>query len=289
MMALLQALVADRMRIFICATCGTEYPPSDMAPSACPICLDERQYLPPGGQQWTDSESLAQTHRAVAKDQEPNLIGIGTEPNFAIGQRALLLCTSAGNVLWDCISLIDEAIRDRIMRLGGLKAIAISHPHYYSAMISWSGAFGDIPVFIHDADRQWAMRTDRNVVFWQGDTHAILPEATLIRCGGHFEGGTVLHWQGGAGGKGALLSGDILQVTADNRYVGFMRSYPNYMPLSAAVVSRIVGRLEPYAFDRVYGAFWDRVIASDGKACVERSAKRYIDAVNGHGPADRET
>ena len=277
------------MRNFICKTCGTEFPPSQAAPPACPICLDERQYLPPGGQQWTDSESLAQTHRTVAKQQEPNLIGIGIEPGFAIGQRALLICTPVGNLLWDCISLLDGAMRDRIMEWGGLEAIAISHPHYYSGMVSWSEAFGNIPILLHEADRQWAMRSDGNVVFWEGDTRVILPGVTLIRCGGHFAGGTVLHWVDGASGKGALLSGDILQVAADNRHVGFMRSYPNYMPLSPAVVTRIVDRVKPYAFDRIYGAFWDRVIASDSKASVARSAKRYIEAVTGHGPADSES
>jgi glyoxylase-like metal-dependent hydrolase (beta-lactamase superfamily II) len=277
------------MRVFICKTCGTEYPPSDAPPPSCPICLDERQYLPLGGQQWTDSETLVQSHRLIAKEQEPDLIGIGMEPNFAIGQRALFIRTPLGNVLWDCVTLIDGAMRDRIMAWGGLKAIAISHPHYYSGMISWSRAFGDVPVLIHEADRQWAMRSDGNIEFWEGDARSILPGVTLIRCGGHFAGGTVLHWAAGAEGKGALLSGDILQVAADNHHVGFMRSYPNYMPLSPAVVTRIVDRLRPYAFDRVYGAFWDRVITTDGKASVTRSAKRYIDAVSGHGPADAET
>jgi hypothetical protein len=277
------------MGVFICKTCGTEYPPSDAAPKDCPICLDERQYVPTSGQQWTDSASLAQTHRTKARDEEPGLIGIGIEPGFAIGQRALLVSTAAGNFLWDCISLVDEPIRHRIAQIGGLKAIAISHPHYYSGMISWSSAYGDIPILLHEADRQWAMRTDGNVVFWSGDLHEILPGVTLIRCGGHFAGGTVLHWAEGAANKGAILSGDILQVAADNRHVGFMRSYPNYMPLSPAVVKRIVDRLEPYAYDRVYGAFWDRFIKEGGKASVARSAKRYIDAVTGHGPADAES
>jgi len=276
------------MHVFLCKTCGTEYQPSASPPLACPICLDERQYLPPSGQQWIDSETLAETHRTEEREQEPGLIGIGIEPGFAIGQRALLVSTPAGNVLWDCISLIDEPIRRRIAQMGGLKAIAISHPHYYSGMISWSRAFGDVPILLHEADRQWTMRSDGNLVFWSGDTHPVLPAITLIRCGGHFAGGTVLHWASGADGKGALLSGDILQVAADNRHVGFMRSYPNYMPLSPAVVTRIIDRLEPLAYDRVYGAFWDRIIRQGGKAAVARSAERYIDAVTGRGPADSE-
>lgn len=277
------------MRVFICKTCGTEYPPSSNAPEDCPICLDERQYLPPGGQQWTDSESLARAHRTEVREQEAGLVGIGIEPGFAIGQRALLVATPAGNILWDCLSLVDEPIKQRIAQSGGLRAIAISHPHYYSGMISWSRALGDVPIFLHESDRQWAMRRDGNLVFWPGDTHEIMPGITLARLGGHFAGGTVLHWAQGAGGTGALLSGDILQVAADNRHVGFMRSFPNYMPLSPAVVKRIVDRLAPFDFDRVYGAFWDRVIRQGGKASVEASAKRYIDAVTGRGPADAES
>ena len=276
------------MPTYICNTCGTEFPPSIATPPACPICLDERQYVPPAGQQWVDAESLAQSHHTIVREQEPNLVGIATEPSFAIGQRALWVQTPAGNILWDCISLVDEAVVDRIAQSGGLHAIAISHPHYYSGMISWSRAFGDIPILLHEADRQWAMRSDGNVVFWAGDTHVVLPGLTLVRSGGHFAGGTVLHWGAGTGGKGVLMSGDILQVTADNRHVAFMRSYPNYMPLSPAVVTLMLKRLEPYAYDRIYGAFWDRVIPTGGKDSVARSAKRYIDAVTGHGPADAE-
>lgn len=61
------------------------------------------------------------------------LVGIGTEPSFAIGQRALLVRTPQGNVLWDSITLIDDATVDAVRKLGGIRAIAISHPHYYSS------------------------------------------------------------------------------------------------------------------------------------------------------------
>ena len=83
---------------------------------------------------------------------------------------------------------------------------------------------------------------------------------TLIRCGGHFAGAQVLHWAGGADGRGALLAGDILQVVQDRRYVSFMYSYPNFIPLPAATVRRIVALLEPYAFERIYGAWLARVV-----------------------------
>src|SRR5262249_8435640 len=102
---------------------------------------------------------------------------------------------------------------------------------------------------------------------------------TLVRCGGHFDGGTVLHWAGGAGGRGALLTGDIIQVVPDRKHVSFMYSYPNYIPLPASVIERIVKAVEPFEYDPVYGAFWDTVIEADGKAAVRRSGERYLRAI----------
>jgi hypothetical protein len=91
--------------------------------------------------------------------------------------------------------------------------------------------------------------------------------------------GTVLYWAGGAEGKGALLTGDIIQVVADRKHVSFMYSYPNYIPLSASVVERIIKAVEPFEYERVYGAFWDTVIEKDGKAVVKRSAEQYLKAI----------
>src|SRR6202007_2780163 len=176
------------------------------------ICQDERQYVKATGQQWTTLDKLRLTNRLSLKAKEPALIGIGIEPHFAIGQRALFLQSPQGNILWDCLSLIDGAVVDCLKALGGIKAIAISHPHYYSSMVEWSRAFGDVPIYLHADDRQWVMRPDKAVVFWEGETKPLAEGLTLIRCGGHFDGGTVLHWAGGAAGKGALLSGDIIQV-----------------------------------------------------------------------------
>lgn len=271
----------------ICTTCGTEFP-NGPAPASCPICEDERQHVNPAGQRWTSLPDLSRTHRNAFKEAEPGLIGIGIEPHFAIGQRALLVMTPAGNVLWDCIPLFDEATRRIIEALGGLTAIAVSHPHYYSAMDTWSEAFGGVPIRLHEADRAWVMRPSDAIQFWSGDTLEILPGVTAIRAGGHFAGGTVLHWATGANGNGALLVGDVLQVAPDRRHVSFMRSYPNYIPLSAKVVGRITDRIAPYPFERMYGAFWGREIPFGAKDAVARSAHRYIDGISGRGPADAE-
>jgi hypothetical protein len=265
---------------YICVTCGTQFPASERPPAGCPICAEERQYVGWRGQQWTTLDDLRRDYHNVIKPEEPGLTGIGTHPSFAIGQRALLVQAPGGNVLWDCISLIDDPTVAAVRALGGVSAIAISHPHYYSAMVEWSRAF-DAPVYLHAADRQWVMRPDPALVFWEGETRPLGAGLTLIRCGGHFDGGTVLHWAAGAEGRGALLAGDILQVVQDRRWVSFMYSYPNLIPLPAAVVRRVAAAVAPYAFDRLYGAWWERVVARDAKAAVARSAARYIAALGG--------
>ena len=266
---------------FICTTCGTQYAESDQPPAACAICQDERQYVKATGQHWTTMERLRLTNRNSIWFEEPGLIGIGIDPPFAIGQRALFLRTRQANVLWDCLTLLDEAVVLAIKALGGISAVAISHPHYYSSMVEWSRAFGGIPIYLHAADRQWVMRPDNAIVFWEGETRMLENGLTLVRCGGHFDGGTVLHWAAGAGGRGALLSGDIIQVVPDRKHVSFMYSYPNYIPLPTSAIERIMRAVEPFEFDRVYGAFWDMVIERDGKAVVKRSAERYLRAIQG--------
>ncbi|HEX9116004.1 MAG TPA: MBL fold metallo-hydrolase [Anaerolineae bacterium] len=266
------------MTSYICATCGTQYPPSDEPPEHCPICEDERQYVGWEGQQWTTLDALCGEHHNRVEEEEPGLIGIGSEPAIAIGQRALLVLSPAGNVLWDCITLLDEATLAGVRALGGIAAIAISHPHYYSSMITWSHAF-NAPIYLHTDDRQWIMYPDPAVRLWGGDTQTLGAGLTLVHCGGHFAGGTVLHWAAGAGGRGALLTGDIIDVQQDRRWVSFMYSYPNKIPLNAAAVRRIQAAVEPFAYDRIYGAWWGRVVAADAKAAVARSAERYVRAI----------
>lgn len=263
---------------YICTTCGTQYAESDQSPAECPICQDERQYVKVTGQQWTSLERLRLTNRLSIRSEEPGLVGIGVEPHFAIGQRALLVRTPNENVLWDCVPLIDDAVVEMLKGLGGISAMTISHPHYYSSMVEWSHAFGGVPIYLHSSDRQWVMRPDQAIDFWGGETKAFAEGLTLIRCGGHFEGGTVLHWAGGAGGRGALLTGDIIQVVPDRKHVSFTYSYPNYIPLNASAVEHIAQAVEPFEYERIYGAFGDMVIEQDGKQVVERSAQRYLQA-----------
>jgi hypothetical protein len=268
------------MTVFLCTACGTSYPDAPRPPERCPICEDERQYIPASGQAWIPRGTLAESHRNAWRRHEPGLLSVQTVPAFAINQRAFLLRTPDGNILWDCIALLDPATEELVRGLGGLRAIAISHPHYYTTMQDWAAAF-QAPVHLHRADRDWVMRAHPAIRFWEGERLELVPGVTLIRAGGHFPGGTVLHWTGTTDDKGVLLAGDIVQVTPGARHVSFMWSYPNMLPLPAAEVRQVATRLAPLAYDRIYGAFSGQDVVEDGPAIVERSAVRYVELLEG--------
>ena len=270
--------MAHALTHYVCVTCGTQFAATPAEPERCPICEDERQYIGFGGQRWTTLEALRRDYHAVIKPVEPGLTSIGTAPRFGIGQRALLVQSPGGNILWDCVSLLDDPTIAAVRALGGIGAIAISHPHYYTTMVEWAHEF-DAPIYIHAAEREYVLHPDPAVRYWEGETQSLGDGLTLLRLGGHYVGGQVLHWAGTADGKGALLTGDILQVVSDRRWVSFMYSYPNLIPLPVATVRRMADAVAPYPFDRIHGAFWDRTLASDASAAVERSAQRYIAAV----------
>jgi hypothetical protein len=178
-----------------------------------------------------------------------------------------------GNVLWDMIPLVDEAAVEAVRVRGEIRAIAISHPHYYSGMVDWSEALGDVPILLHEADREWVMRPDPRIELWSGDVKELAGGLTLLRLGGHYPGGTVLH----DANTSTLLSGDIVMVIPDRRFVSFMWSYPNLIPLPGAEAERIAAALEPWRFDRILGAWWNRLVPRDGNEVVRRSAARYIE------------
>jgi hypothetical protein len=262
---------------YLCATCGAQFTPSGAPPDHCPICEDPRQWVPEDGQRWITPDELAAGHRNVFK-RDGAFDGVGVEPGFAIGQRALLVPDGDRHLMWDCVPMVDDGeAADEIERRGGLSGIAISHPHYYTGMVDWAHRF-DCPVYLHADDREWIMRPDPAIELWEGETRSLGDGLTLIRCGGHFAGGTVLH----AGD--ALLAGDIVQVLPDRGWVGFMYSYPNLIPLPPESVVAIAAALAPYAYEEIYGAWWDRLVRRDGAAIVQRSADRYARAVRGELP-----
>ncbi|HVY21662.1 MAG TPA: MBL fold metallo-hydrolase [Bauldia sp.] len=269
------------MTRFICRQCGTQYADTEAPPPSCLICTDDRQYVRWTGQDWLTLADLQKSHTHKFTSEGEGVTGIAMEPNFAINQRPLLLESKAGNVLWECHTLLTDATIAEVNRRGGLSAIAISHPHYYSTMLEWSDAFGGVPIYIHANDRHWVMRRGPQIVHWTGATLRMNGEMTLVLCGGHFPGGQVLHWDAGEGGKGALFTGDIMMVAQTRRHVTFMHSFPNYMPLNASAVRGIASAVEPYAYDAVYGAWTGLNIKGGGKQAVAVSVERYIHAIAG--------
>jgi glyoxylase-like metal-dependent hydrolase (beta-lactamase superfamily II) len=262
----------ENMTITLCKACGTSYEFGEHHPQHCPICEDERQFVPLTGQQWIDLDRLTAAHSNKWQQHNLALFSLRTIPNFAINQRAFLLRTPQGNILWDCIANLDDATKTLVSALGGLKAIAISHPHYYSSMQDWAAEF-KAPIYLHESDRQWIMRESSWITLWDGDSLPLTTDVSLLRLGGHFAGGSVLHW---AQGDGLLLSGDIIQVAPGGNAVSFMWSYPNMLPLPAAVVSEIIRRLSVVKFSQIYGAFEGREIMEHADQIVRRSGEKYI-------------
>jgi hypothetical protein len=269
------------MALPICTTCGTQYhTPGAEPPASCAVCADERQYVGWRGQAWTTHEALGAAH-ALRIEDDDGVLGIGLAPAFAINQRAIHLRTDAGNILWECLSLVTDEAVAALQARGGVDLIAISHPHFYASMVEWSAALGGVPIMLHEADRAWVMRPSPCIRYWSGDVQRLSDAVTLIRTGGHFDGSTALHWKDGPRAGGALFPGDAPQVATDRRHVAFMYSYPNYMPMPPSAVKGMRARLAGYDFEDVFGYTWGRNIIGGGRAAVDASFDRCLAALAG--------
>jgi hypothetical protein len=263
--------------VVMCATCGVEH----VEPAGiCRICADERQWVPGDGQDWTSLRDLREAgHRVKIAELEPDLYGLTVQPSVAIGQQAHLVVTPQGSVLWDVPPFIDRAAVDQIRQHGRLLAITSSHPHMFGVQSAWSHAFEQAPILVCEPLLDWVQRPDAAITPWRGQ-HEIAPGLVLHELGGHFHGSSLLHWAAGGDGHGVLLSSDTIHGNPDGTTVTFMRSYPNRIPLSAAVVGRVAERVSGLAFERIYDNF-GRGPKRDAAGAVQRSAERYIGWVRG--------
>jgi hypothetical protein len=241
------------MSFWICRTCAVEHAEKI---EVCRICADERQWVPADGQHWTTLEKLR-----------------------GEGYRVKIVRTPAGCLLWDPLGYVDDEAVRRVRELGEVYAIAASHPHMFGAQVEWSRALGGVTVYVNSADMEWVARPDPAIRPWSGRAE-VLPGVTLAQAGGHFPGSAVVHWPAGAGGAGVLLAGDTIFANPDRVTVSFMRSYPNRIPLSGAVVERVTRFVEGFEFDRLYSNFGN-AITSGAREVVRRSADRHIGWVNG--------
>ncbi|KAL4803613.1 beta-lactamase-like protein [Aspergillus unguis] len=310
----------EYLDLLICSTCGTQFPETSTSTlTACKICDDPRQFVPPTGQSWTtlrklrdNSDGEGEPHYKNIFTPDPihgeKLVSIHTEPRFAIGQRAYLCRTSAPtgggdtfNVLWDCIAYIDEDTVNEIKRLGGIQAIVISHPHYYTTHLVWAEIFG-CPVYLSAEDEEWVVLRDSHGGF-SGNRQVLFTEKELtfgpemsgsgasegdlvaIKTGGHFPGSTVLWWRS----LKTLLIADTIAVVPSARYwVGrpagtasftFMWSYPNMIPLTADDVHEIWNAVKHTDFEITRGAFIGMDTNVDSKKRFLDSAQIFVRAM----------
>ena len=262
---------------WICETCAVEHAE---ASGTCAVCADDRQWVPADGQRWTTLDDLAASGRQThVRELEDDLFGITVEPKVGIGQQAHLVRTPLGTVLWDPTGYVDDEAAAQIRELGDVIAITSSHPHMFGVQVEWSRRLGDAPILVTEPNMDWVARPDPAIRSWQG-SHELAPGLTLLQLGGHFEGSAVIHWAQGAGGKGALLASDTIQTNPDGTTVTFMRSFPNRIPLSAAVVQRLADATDRLGFDRLYNNF-GAVIGADARAVVRFSADRHAAWVRG--------
>lgn len=264
---------------FMCVTCGTQHAPSVAPPEVCRVCTDDRQNVGWDGQCWTTHAELSASHH-VRIERDGAFVGIGIVERFAIPQRALLVPSSVGTIMWDCTSLVTDGAVDEINRLGGVAMIAISHPHFYASMVEWAEALGGVPILLHGDDADWVMRPSPLIRHWHGDRLALADDVTLIHLPGHFPGSSALWCPDPADpARRVLLTGDSLHVTADRRHITVMHSVPNYMPVGPTTIADVRRRLDGVAFDDVYGFTWGLNLIGDADAAVAASFDRYLAAI----------
>ncbi|NUL46661.1 hydrolase [Cellulosimicrobium funkei] len=277
--------------LILCATCGVEQAADDPGelPAVCAICTDDRQWVPAEGQRWTTvGELRAAGAGTELAELEPNLWALRVRAGVGIGQHAKVLRTPAGNLMVDVPAYIDAAAVEAVRGLGGLAGIIASHPHMYGAQSAWSAALagpdGPVPVYVSEPDAGWLARRPASLREWSGSLSPLagLPGVSASQPGGHFPGSVVVHFTG-RDGAGVLLAGDTVGVARDRRWATFMRSFPNYLPLSGAVAERIAAHLDRYDYARLYDNFSGvlGVPGGDAARVVHRSAARHADWAEG--------
>ena len=258
----------------ICVTCGTQYATTATEGSSCPICEDERQYVPETGQAWTDMEILRQTHKVKIKELQPGLFEFVLDPLFAIGQRALFLVTPGGNILWDCIALLNDEVVSFINSKGGLKAIAFSHPHFFTTMNEWAATF-NCQIYIHQSDDQWIFNKGSRIHLWEGDEKQLWDGVRILQIGGHFPGSSILHVPF-LSPEGSIFVGDTFSLGMNKKHLSILYSYPNRIPLPISEVKRIRDRMETVRFDSLYAMYNDQHLLGNAKTVLLSSLDRYV-------------
>jgi glyoxylase-like metal-dependent hydrolase (beta-lactamase superfamily II) len=260
----------------ICTTCGTQYPPDKPVPQLCIICNDDRQYINENGQSWTSLDLLKKDYQTEINKIKGRLYSIKTTPDFALANRAFIVQSASGNILWDSIPYIDNDAVDFINSIGGLQAIAFSHPHYYSTMNEWATLF-DCPIYIHEKDSEWIMYPSQKIKLWNGDNLPLWDGISIKHTGGHFAGSCILQIPS-LSPKGVILSGDSLYISRSKKNVAVMYSYPNQILLSKNEFEAFDQKTKGLLFDTMYGAFDNQNLEGNAMTIFSASMQRYRDS-----------
>jgi glyoxylase-like metal-dependent hydrolase (beta-lactamase superfamily II) len=123
-------------------------------------------------------------------------------------------------MLWDLVAFIDQATIDFINQKGGIKAIVISHPHFYTTHLEWARIF-KCPVYMSADDAEWLNREDTNGVrkWIKGvqEIEEVGGEVKAIQCGGHFDGSAVLLWE-----RKLCIADTFMSVPVSRGFLGLM-------------------------------------------------------------------
>lgn len=260
--------------LLICCACGTQYEATESSNlNSCRICDDPRQYVRPSGQSFTTlralrSDAVGYRLQFEPDEQDPNVVAITIQPpTLGIGQRAFLIRTPHGNILWDLVCYLDDVAVSHINSLGGLSAIIISHPHFYTTWADWSATFNNIPVYLAAADQEWLNHrpSSANLQFLTEAHTTILPGITAIIAGGHFPGSAALHTAPPNTKVPSLFHADTIHTIpnahspdiAEKTGKGatsftFMWSIPNGIPLSPDQVLKILKALKGFDIQATY-------------------------------------
>jgi hypothetical protein len=257
-----------------CSACGTAFVDEKFTSGNCPVCSDDRQYIPSKGQSWTKREDLQNNFNNLITPIADNFYEIKTIPKFAIGQRAFLITSPNGNILWDCMPLLKDNTVEFIKSKGGLKAIAISHPHYYSSMNEWAETF-NCPIYIHQSDEEFIFTKGSHINLWNGDENELWDSIKIKNIGGHFPGSSILIVPF-LSKEGTILCGDTFYISPSKRHISVMYSYPNLIPVSLSEINRINGIMKNVPFDTIIGGFDNQKISPNAKDILNASFAKYL-------------
>jgi glyoxylase-like metal-dependent hydrolase (beta-lactamase superfamily II) len=203
-----------------------------------------------------------------------NVYELEITPRFAIGQRAFLIISKNGNILWDCFPLLNAPTIEFIKAKGGLRGIAFSHPHYYSNMKDWAKTF-DCPIYIHKSDEKWIMERGEKLYLWEGEELPLWDDIRMINIGGHFPGSSILHVPF-LSKEGTIFVGDTVYVSPSMKHMAVMFSYPNRIPLPKEEVRKVKKRFDKVPFDKLFGFYSYQNVTQNPKSIMEAFMNRYL-------------